>query len=377
MTGAPGLDRLLREVVGPGAAGTDARGRFPRAAVTAFGAAGVLGLTVPKSRGGGGGGLAEAVRVVSEVARHCGSTAAVLQAHYAAVAVLVRCGPPELLRAVASGTHLCTAAVAEAGRPEVLPTGAPPVVHGGVVDLVGRKRGVVAAGEADGYVWASAGTGGAATLWWVPATAPGLHVPAVADGAAAVEGIGLRGSAMATVTADPLRVPASAVLGGDGGGAELVLTELLPWSLALAAAVATGLVEAVLARAVECVTGPQPSWTRWQGPPTRQPEVRADLARMAGRLAAARSSLDDAVQAATWRRPEALRLLLQARATAGETAVQVAELGIKVCGQSAFRADLGVERCFRDAHAAGFGPFGTDDALDLLGRLLCDVPLLT
>lgn len=70
------LTRITRTLVAPAAVDTDRRHRFPRAAVQAFGRAGILGMTVPRGLGGGGGqGLAEASRVVEEVARHCGGTA--------------------------------------------------------------------------------------------------------------------------------------------------------------------------------------------------------------------------------------------------------------------------------------------------------------
>ncbi len=142
------------------------------------------------------------------------------------------------------------------------------------------------------------------------------------------------------------------------------------------AALELGLLESVVQRSVNCVHGPQPSWTRWQGPPSRQPEVRADLARTQTRLDAVRLMLADAVQAA-WQRPaDVRRSLLQVRTTAGESAVQVAELGMKVCGQFAFRKESGVERRFRDAHLATYGQFPVDAALDHLGRTLCGLPLL-
>ncbi|MEU5043662.1 acyl-CoA dehydrogenase family protein [Streptomyces griseorubiginosus] len=236
------LSEVLADVVGPVAEETRIQDRFPRGTVTALGQAGLLGLTVSAELGGGGMELREAADVVTRTARVCPSTAAVLLSHYTAVAVLEAYGCPWVRGEIAGGRHLASLALTEsesgaaAGGPGVAdPLLAPRSVatrSGGVVALRGRKRGVVAAGEADTYVWSSRPLAAPAglTLWAVPAHASDLFVPARPG----VEGP--RGTATSTVFADPVLVPAEAMLGTDGAGLDVVLRTVLPWLIELRAA---------------------------------------------------------------------------------------------------------------------------------------------
>lgn len=239
------LSEVLTGVVVPAAEATRVQGRFPRGAVTALGRSGLLGLTVSAAFGGGGLGLREATDVVARTARVCPATAAVLRSHYTAVAVIEECGGPWVRGEIAAGRHLAALALTESepgasddgsgAEAQLLAPRSVATRSGGVVALRGRKQRVVAAGEADTYVWSSRPLAGPAglTLWAVPAHAPDLFVPA-RPGAT-----GPRGSATSTVLADPVLVPAEAMLGTDGGGLDLVLRTALPWLLELRAAART------------------------------------------------------------------------------------------------------------------------------------------
>ncbi|GHE94585.1 hypothetical protein GCM10014715_58620 [Streptomyces spiralis] len=234
------LASVLSGAIASSAEQTSLSARFPRASVAALSEAGLLGLTVRADLGGGGLGLNEAAEVVTRVSRLCPATGAVLRSHYAAVAFIEEYGSPWVRRKVAAGHHLSTLALADAdadgdeGGPRGAGIRATAIRRAGdVVALHACKRDVVAAGEADSYIWSSppvAGGGAGQTLWLVPADAPGLHVPARPSGA------GPRGSGAAAVYADPVLVPADAMLAQDDGGLDGVLSTVRAWLAALPAA---------------------------------------------------------------------------------------------------------------------------------------------
>ena len=70
---------------------------------------------------------------------------------------------------------------------------------------------------------------------------------------------------------------------------------------------------------------------------------------------------------ASWARASGLR--------SPEMALEMTELAMRVCGGTGFKRELGVERHFRDARAAGVMAPTTDTLYDFLGRLLCGLPL--
>ena len=74
--------------------------------------------------------------------------------------------------------------------------------------------------------------------------------------------------------------------------------------------------------------------------------------------------------------PEAPLRALEVKAAAGEAAIAVTELAMKVCGGAAFRKELGVERRFRDARAARVMAPTTDALLDFVGRAINGMALL-
>ena len=369
------LLRVIDEVVAPGAGAVDATGEFPAAQVSALGAARLLALTVPAEFGGGGAGLREAADVIRELGSACGSTAMIVTMHYAAVAALTAAGDKETLTAIATGRHLSTLAFSETGSRSHFwapLSSAVPAGDGPAVRLNAAKSWVTSAGQADSYVWSSrpvdAAAAGPMTLWLVPAGAAGLSVAGTFDG------LGLRGNASAPMIADGVTVPASAMLGTDGAGLDLALTAVLPVFLICSAAMSAGLMRRL---ATETAGRLQRTRLEHLGVSlAQQAEPRAQLARL--RIEADRTwaHVSEAITAVESGRDDAMLLVLEVKAAAGEAAADAADLALKAGGGAAFRKESVVERLFRDSRAARVMAPTTPALEDFIGRALLGLPLL-
>jgi isovaleryl-CoA dehydrogenase len=365
------LDEIVADIVVPNAMDVDRDGVFPRKAIDALAATGLLGLTVPASAGGGDGGLRDAATVVERLSQACGSTAMVALMHYAATALINEARPAGVQEAIAGGRHLTTLALSEAGSRSHFwaPQGTASVV-GDAVALSAHKSWITSAGEADSYVWSSRplAAEGAMTLWMVPADIPGLDV------AGPFDGLGLRGNASRPVRASGVTVPRSAMLGADGNGLDFALSTALPCFLVLNAAFSIGLMRATLAECVGHVTATR--LTHLGQTLADQPLVRQDVGWMQIEVDRSAALVDDAITALTTGRADAMIRLLELKAVAGEAAIAVTDRAMKVCGGAAFRKELGIERRFRDARAARVMAPTTDRLVDFVARVVCGLPLL-
>ena len=108
----------------------------------------------------------------------------------------------------------------------------------------------------------------------------------------------------------------------------------------------------------------------------QQPLVRVDHARMRIATDQAAALLADTLAALESGRDDAMLRVLEVKAAAGEAAIDVTDLAMKVCGGAAFRKELGIERRFRDARAARVMAPTTDALLDFVGRAISGLPLL-
>ena len=347
------------------------RGEFPSETLRALGDAGLLGLISATEVGGKARGMSAAAAVVERLARECGSTAMVVCMHYCATAVIEAYGSVDVRRAIAAGKHLTTLALSEAGSRSQfwvpLSTATP---DGAEVRLTALKSFATSARHADSYVWSSKPVAGSelSTLWLVPRTTPGVHVPA-----AGFDELGLRGNDSSPIVAEDARIPATNRLGSDGGGFAIMMGTVLPWFNVLAAAVSVGLMEAATQKTCSHAAG-----TQFQHAGTSiadLPTIRAYIARMRIKTDMSKTLLADTLAAIGAGRADATLRVLESKAAAGEAASEVTDLAMRVCGGAAFRKEVGVERVFRDARAATVMGPTTDVLYDFIGKVACGLPL--
>jgi len=364
------LEAVATDVIRPAAAEIDQSGSFPRAAMNAFSKAGLLGLISATDVGGGGQGLREAVLTIERVAQECGSTAMVLCMHYAATAVIEVHGPKAIRTEIAAGRHLSTLAFSESGsRSHFWAPVSTAAFHNGSVRLDAKKGWVTSAGEADSYVWSSrpVEVEGASTLWLVPSNVMGLSIPAP------FTGLGLRGNASSPITAQEVMLERAAMLGPDGSGFDIMMSIVLPHFQLMNAAFSLGTMEAVTQKAAAHVAAAK--FQHLGQTLSDLPTIRAYLARMRVKVDMVRALLLDTLDAVEANRADAMLRVLEIKAAAGEASTEVTDLAMRVCGGSAFRKEVGIERHFRDARAATVMAPTTDVLYDFIGKAVCGMPL--
>lgn len=364
------LAAIARDVVAKHAAEVDATGSFPQASIDALREADLLGLISAAEVGGMGEGPRAAAYVVERLARECGSTAMIVCMHYAGSAVVEKFAGETFRQENAAGQHLLTLAFSEEGSRSHFwaPLGTAEQRDDGV-HLNARKSWVTSANHATALVWSSKpmAAEGASTIWLVPQGAQGLR------SAGGFDGLGLRGNDSTPMVAESVCVDPSAMLGADGGGLGVMLETVLPIFNVMTASCGVGMMEAATSAA--CLHAGGTRYEHLDSKLADLPTIRAYLARMRISTDKARLLIQDTVAAMETGREDVMLRVLECKAAAGESATEVLDTAMRVCGGAAFRKDIGIERRFRDARAGTVMAPTTDQLYDFIGKAICGMPV--
>jgi alkylation response protein AidB-like acyl-CoA dehydrogenase len=368
--------RIAREVAAPHAAAVDQQARFPQEALAALGKAGLWGLCVDAAHGGKAAGPGAFCAVVEELAQACGSTAMVYVMHVTGAQMLAASTTlgdrDALLREIAAGRHLTTLAFSEKGsRSQFWAPVSRLAEQGGQLTTDAQKSWVTSAKAAHSYVSSAQKPGAASpmesTLYLVRRGRPGQEVVATFDG------LGLRGNDSAPVKLTGYEVAPGDLLTAQGSGAEGMLQVVLPWFVLGTSAMAMGICRAALAATIAHVSA---AGFEHAGTTLRDlPNLRARIAEMSIKTEQSRALLGHTLAHMGAGSPMTPLYVLQTRAAALQTALDVTDLAMRTCGGAAFSRQLGLERMFRDARAGWVMAPTVDHLHDFVGRALTGLPL--
>lgn len=353
----------------------DTDGTYPVETVEALRTSGLLGLVLSTEVGGMGLGPVEFIEVVGALAEACGSTAMIYLMHTAAavtVAAAPPSGAPSMLAELADGTSLGTLAFSEKGSRSHFwaPTSVATTSESGV-RIVADKSWVTSAGFADVYVISAgsvSGTAGEVDLYAIPAATPGLEI------AGPWRGLGLRGNASSPMSVD-VEVGTDWRIGDAAGGFDLMMSVVLPWFNLGNAAVSLGLASAATTAAIGHVSASR--LEHLDQALSALPTIRAQVARMGIRLGAQRAYLAQAARSVASPGDDTMLHVLGVKASANDSALEITESAMRVCGGAAFSKHLAVERAFRDARAGSVMAPTADVLYDFYGKALTGIPLFS
>ena len=336
---------LLDAVLLPNEARMDAEDRMPDAARAALRDHGLFGISIPEDHGGLGLTMEEEAGLMLVLGRAAPAYRAVYALNSGGAAqILLRAGTEaqqsRWLPGLATGARIACFCLSEpeAGSDAAsLTTTARRDGDGWVI--AGRKRWVTHAPEA-GMLMVMARTGGEGargiSAFAIDPTTPGVQIqPAQAK-------MGMRGALTADIVFDNARIPADALVGGEGEGLKLALAGLDKVRLHLAA-LSAGLMERLIGE------GRAHALRRRQfgKPLADQPAIAALLADSAAEALAARCM---ALELARARDDGTLRPADAAAAKlfATEALGRVADRVLQVHGGEGYMVGSAVERLYRD-----------------------------
>ena len=359
---------FARERLAPFAAEWDRNATFPREALAEMGRMGLMGVCVPERWGGAGLDHVSLALALEEVAAGDGACSTMLSVQNSVV-----CGPinafgtdaqkERWLKPLAAGEKLGCFCLTEphvgsdaaAIRTRAERDGAHWVLNG-------VKQFITTGKNADYAVVFAVSDKGAGkrgiSAFVVPAETPGYVVARVEHK------LGQRASDTAQIVFENCRVPADSLLGGEGEGYRIALSNLEGGRIGIAAqavGMARAAYEAALAYAKERETFGKPI--------IEHQAVNFRLADMATKIEVARQMVWHAAALRDAKRP-CLKEASMAKLFASEMAEEVCSAAIQIHGGYGYVNDFPVERIYRDVRVCQIYEGASDIQRLVIGRAI-------
>ena len=358
---------FARERLAPNAAQWDREATFPREALQGLAEMGLFGIAVAEEWGGAGMDYLALALAVEEIAAGDASTATIISVSNLVTGILNGYGSPEqkrtFLKPLAAGTQLGCFCLTEphvgsdaaAIRTTARRDGDHWVLNGVKQFITSGKNGDVA------IVFAVSSPGGGKkgiSAFIVTTATAGYTVTHIE------QKMGQHTSDTAQITFENCRIPAANLLGAEGEGYRIALSNLEGGRIGIAAqsiGIARSAYEAALNYARER--------TSFGKAIIEHQAVNFRLADMATRIAVARQMVWHAATLRDARRP-CLKEASMAKLFASEMAEQVCSDAIQIHGGYGYVADFPVERIYRDARVCMIYEGASDIQRLLIGRTI-------
>jgi alkylation response protein AidB-like acyl-CoA dehydrogenase len=362
------LREFARDELAPNAAAWDRDHTFPREALRALGALGVLGIVVPDTWGGAGLDYVSLAVALEEIAAGDGATSTIVSVQNSVV-----CGPvnafgsdaqkTRYLPALARGERLgcfCLTEPQTGSDASAIVTRAER--RGDAYVLNGVKQFITTGANADvAIVFAltdkAAGKKGI-SAFIVDAKTPGFVVARIE------EKLGQRASDTAQIVFENCAVPAASLLGREGDGYRIALANLEGGRIGIAAQ-AVGMARA----AFEAALGYARERQAFGKPIGEHQAVNFRLADMATKIDVARQMVWHAAALRDAGEP-CLKEASMAKLFASEMAEAVASDAIQIHGGYGYVADFPVERIYRDVRVCQIYEGTSDIQRMVIGRAI-------
>jgi butyryl-CoA dehydrogenase len=357
-----------RERLAPFAAEWDRSSRFPKEALAALAGLGAFGVAVPEEWGGAGLDTVSLALALEEIAAGDGATSTVVSVNNSVV-----CGPilaygtaaqkEQFLRPLARGTWLgcfCLSEPHAGSDAAALTTRA--VRDGGEFVLNGVKQFITSGKNADvAIVFAVTGKDAGKqgiSAFIVPTATPGYRVARIE------EKLGQHASDTAQIVFEDCRIPAANLLGAEGDGYRIALSNLEGGRIGIAAQ-AVGMARAALEAALQYAK----ERVAFGKPIIEHQAVNFRLADMATKIEVARQMVWHAASLRDAKRP-CLKEASMAKLFASEMAEEVCSDAIQIHGGYGYVADFPVERIYRDVRVCQIYEGASDIQRLVIGRAI-------
>lgn len=338
---------FAQEQIKPNASEWDRHGTFPTQALQQMGQLGFMGMLVPEEWGGSATGNLAYVLALEEIAAADGATSAIMSVHNSVGCVpILKFGTEEqkqqFLVPLAKGEMIGAFALTEPHTGSDAAAIKTRAVKDGDHYIINGAKQFITSGHNAGVIIVFAVTDPSAgkkgmSAFLVPRNTPGYEVIRVE------EKLGLHASDTCQIALTDVRVHKSMLLGKEGEGLKIALSNLEGGRIGIAAQ-AVGLARAALEEATRYAK----ERVAFGKPIFEQQAVSFRLASMATEIAAARQLMHQAARLKEAGQP-CLTEASMAKLFASEMTERVCSNALQIFGGYGYLKDFPIERIYRDA----------------------------